>query len=375
MKRSLFKPVTKPEKLDKHFQAVSTLQTYSAARKLMDEVFTDFTDIDGSFIREFQTEGFSPRLFELALYAYLREHGYALDRSGPAPDFVHHGDMPFGIEVTTTNPPQNVKDDPADDAAVQKLLPEDMSESGREFVFQIGKALRRKLLKRNKDNQAYWEQENMTKVPFVIAVAAFHDGYAQMHPLGHITEYLYGRTDQATYDKFGNLTLTPVKVESHEYDGKKIPSGLFAQPEARNLAGVIFTNSHTISKFNRIGTEKGYGPPDVAILRFGYTYDPDPDASVPLEFVYVVEEKPSEPETFTEGLDLFINPYAENPLNPKALRGLNVNVLLENGLLETTFSNVWRPFASKTINLSGPNAYVHAYLKMCRMIGELPGYH
>ena len=33
----------------------------------------DFPDIDGNFVQEFQTRGFSPRVLELALFAYLRE--------------------------------------------------------------------------------------------------------------------------------------------------------------------------------------------------------------------------------------------------------------------------------------------------------------
>ncbi|MFJ9026034.1 hypothetical protein ACIRPU_39625 [Streptomyces sp. NPDC102259] len=46
-------------------------------------------------------------------------------------------------------------------------------------------------------------------------------------------------------------------VTEHRRKDKTIPSGLFAQPEAEHLAAVIFTNSATVSKFSRMGTERG----------------------------------------------------------------------------------------------------------------------
>jgi len=52
----------------------------------MDEVFADFHDVDRSFLREFQTGGFSARVFELALFAYLREQGYEVDRASAGPN-------------------------------------------------------------------------------------------------------------------------------------------------------------------------------------------------------------------------------------------------------------------------------------------------
>ena len=46
---------------------------------------SNFPDVDHNFIQEFQTGGFSHRVLELALFAYLQEQGYDLDRSAPAP--------------------------------------------------------------------------------------------------------------------------------------------------------------------------------------------------------------------------------------------------------------------------------------------------
>ena len=94
-----------------------------------------------------------------------------------------------------------------------------------------------------------------------------------------------------------------------------LPDPWFAQPEARNLSAVLFTNNATISKFNRIGTERGYGPTDVAMIRWGAITDPDPDAIKPQMFGYVVGDYgPEDEEPFSEGLNVFHNPWAEHPL-------------------------------------------------------------
>jgi hypothetical protein len=50
----------------------------------MNALFAQFTDVDGSFVREFETGGLSARVFKLALFANLQEHDLDLDRSHPA---------------------------------------------------------------------------------------------------------------------------------------------------------------------------------------------------------------------------------------------------------------------------------------------------
>lgn len=108
MPRDLFKPVVPANLLNPLFVRVMDDPGHSAARTLINEVFAYFRDVDGSFVREFQTRGFSPRIFELALFAYMEEQDLDLDRTHPAPDFVTRGDNPVAIEVTTTNPTEGV---------------------------------------------------------------------------------------------------------------------------------------------------------------------------------------------------------------------------------------------------------------------------
>ncbi|MGW8569844.1 hypothetical protein [Streptomyces niveus] len=367
MNRSLFDLARKMtlEKASREFRDFRQAHAYTAARRLMDETFADFPDIDHSFVREFQSVGFSARVLELALFAALREQGKELDRTSPAPDFVVVDDAPVAIEATTTNPPQG---DTAEDvdltAAVRRLIPDDLEAAEAEFVFQIGKALRRKLEHRDAQGRAYWEKPHVEGVPFVLAVQSFHDPSALFHTTGPLATYLYGIRDVPSRDSDGSLVLNSQVVTEHRRKDKTIPSGLFAQPEAEHLAAVIFTNSATVSKFSRMGTERGHGPQDVAIARCGVMYDPDPNAALPVPFGYVVGDYgPEEHETFSKGFHVLHNPWTRTPVAAGALDGFTEHHLQPDGRLLTTIRHP-DYFVSRTMIIQGEKALPTARLRV-----------
>lgn len=181
MTRDLFDPVVSLETTHPLFRVMLDSPRFEAARHLMNLIFADFRDVDKSFIQEFQTGGFSPRVFELALFAYLQEQDLELDRSEAAPDLVVRGSHPVAIEVTTTNPHQETA---STAPAKVSWIPNDLPEAHKAFVFQLAKVLRRKLVHRDAQGRAYWEKPHVAGVPFVIAVGAFHNEHAQWHPMG-----------------------------------------------------------------------------------------------------------------------------------------------------------------------------------------------
>ncbi|MFE0760206.1 hypothetical protein [Streptomyces smyrnaeus] len=367
MNRSLFDLVRKLtlEKASREFRVFREAHGYTAARRLMDETFADFPDIDHSFVREFQTAGFSARVLELTLFAALREQGKELDRTRPAPDFVVGGDAPVAIEATTTNPPQGETAEDVDiAAAVRRLVPDDLEAAEAEFVFQIGKALRRKLEYRDAQGHAYWEKPHVEGVPFVLAVQSFHNPSALFHTTGPLATYLYGIRDVPTRDSHGSLVLNSQVVTEHRRKDKTIPSGLFAQPEAKHLAAVIFTNSATVSKFSRMGTERGYGPEDVVVARCGVMYDPDPNAALPVPFGYVVGDYgPEEHETFSEGFHVLHNPWTCTPVVAGALDGFTEHHLRADGRVLTTIRHP-DSFVSRTMIIQGETALPMARLRV-----------
>ncbi len=316
-------------KTDRGFRVLTASDSHAAARAFMRLVFAELDDVDGNFVREFQTGGFSARVFELALFAYLHEYGLELDRSHAAPDFVVRGDRSVAIEVTTTNPRQDAVPTPL---AKYSPVPADLAAADRAFVHQIGKALRKKMQHRNAAGQAYWQQPHVAGIPFVIAVGAFHNDHAHWHPMSLVAEYLYGQQSVLEQVPGGPARVLIEPIEDHESLGRRIPSALFKQQGSEDLAGVLFSNGHTTGKFNRIGIEHGYGATGVTVFRLGTCFDPDPASVLPREFGYEVLAKPREAgarENFAEGLHLFLNPWATTPLEPDMLPGITVWTVLD----------------------------------------------
>lgn len=150
-------------------------------------------------------------------------------------------------------------------------------------------------------------------------------------------------------------------------------SGLFRQPEAANLAGVLFSNAHTVAKFNRIGAERGLAAPDTALTRFGTCHNFAPDASKRNLVAYVVGDRSEEErETFEESLRLFVTPWATVPLSTEAFPGVTCYKLSANRVLETTSPVSFRPFVSKTVVFEQKGADMLARYLQLEMLGRLP---
>jgi hypothetical protein len=124
-------------------------------------------------------------------------------------------------------------------------------------------------------------------------------------------------------------------------------------PGDENVSGVIFNNSATISKFNRMGLIAGFGSPRVKLIRQGTVVDHDANAAEAKEFIHEIDPSTYK-ETWMEGMDVFHNPQALQPLDPDSLPGAAHHRLLGNGLVES-LTPEWHPLGSLTyITLMDP---------------------
>ena len=98
---------------------------------------------------------------------------------------------------------------------------------------------------------------------------------------GGLPTYLYGYAHDWHHDPDGTLIITPRRVEVHRWGSKEIPSGFFRFPGAENISAVVFNNSATISKFNRMGLLAAFGSHRVQMIRQGVALDLDPNAAEP----------------------------------------------------------------------------------------------
>jgi len=104
--QDLLTPVVPVENLHPGFRTLIDEPGYEPARQMIRDVFSSYVDRDGNFIQQFQTTGFDQRIWELFLYAALKDIGCSFNWFFGAPDFlVTYCGVELAVEATTANPP------------------------------------------------------------------------------------------------------------------------------------------------------------------------------------------------------------------------------------------------------------------------------
>ena len=284
---------------------------HAPTRDAMQAVFDGMDNPDGNFVKDFQTTGFDARVWELYLYAWGTLSGhYQVYRPHDRPDFRFSRNLrTVWIEacVAGEGPAGTLRVDPDADEAARL-----MHQRERHYNFvplRIGGALFRKL------KEEYWTLEWVDGLPFVLAVADFHDPFPARDTSGALASYLYGVTEEILSKEGEPLRRGLKAIPDHRKPtGATVPTGFFNQPGAENVSAVLFSNAGTAPKFSRMG----YDPERHAFLkmvRYGFRANFDPNAIVPTPFAYVVGGDEDQ-ETWGEGMEVFYNPNARIPLPP-----------------------------------------------------------
>lgn len=349
----LFDLTAPEENLHPSFRLLHKAPHWVPARAIMSEMMRHFVDVDGNFVQQFQTTAFDSRIWELYLYAALLELGLYVGKEHEAPDFeVRRGERRAFVEAVIVGP--SPKDPPLDIG--QDGRPKlHSAERIRELIktrmpIRFGSALYSKLSRKT----PYWELEHVKGHPLIFAVADFHENQSMTWTSPALLEYLYGVTHDFLFDEAGNLVITPLKIDIHEYEGKTIPSGYFFQPGAENVSAVLFSSSGTISKFNRMGRLAGFGLPNQRIYRTGVRHRHEENAALPAPFFF--EVKPGAvTETWAEGLSMFHNPRAVHQVAPDMFPGI-AHHFFEDGIVRSLLPE-FHPYSSFTWNmmLTGKN--------------------
>lgn len=92
------------DKQHEYFKILVNEKRMEAARNLIIEAVFSYVDVDGNYIKEFQTHGFDARLWELFLYIFLYDAGFEFNQGYNAPDYlVSYFGQEFCIEAVTVN--------------------------------------------------------------------------------------------------------------------------------------------------------------------------------------------------------------------------------------------------------------------------------
>jgi hypothetical protein len=342
-KMDIFEPIYPSDRASPDFERVRTMRGYSSAKGIISEAMHHYVDVDGNFIEQFQTSGFDARLWELYLFAFLTEEKLLIDRSYSSPDFlVSNGEHTAAIEAVTV---QASQDGRAENLDLEKMTLEKIQELQRDYMpIKFGSPLFSKLKKK------YWEKEHVAGRPLVFAIADFHAKQSMMWSSTALQNYLYGVRHEFEHDSEGKLIVSPLKIDFHEHNGKKIPSGFFFTENAQNISAVIFSASGTISKFIRMGRVAGFGDPSIKIIFHGLCHKHDENSASPDSFWYEVGNDYT--ENWREGISLFHNPKALYPLSPDMFPDVAHHFMQEDGQILSMLPE-FHPYNSMTVMIGG----------------------
>jgi hypothetical protein len=349
----LFTPIVAEDRLHAAFKGLAH-RGFEPARRMLAGIAATFRDKDGNFVKDFQTTGFDARLWELYLHAYLRSDEFNLDETKAVPDYIAtKAARTVLVEAVTVNPTEAKTASEAETAG-SGLNGWDLFSHRMQNVYPIkfGSPLFSKMKKK------YWEQEHVRGNPFVLAIEDFHEPGSMVWTGSALELYLYGHNYEWYHRISGELVVVPEAIGHHRHGKKQIPSGFFEQPDAEHVSAVLFSNSATISKFNRMGFLAGYRPEGLTMIRAGACYNHEPHATEPLEFMYVVGDPSAPAETWAEGLSMFHNPSALEPVPQELFPGIAHHWLDDRNRMRSVVP-AFHPYGSFTQILNGvPDATV-----------------
>lgn len=354
MSIDLFQLVRPDSELHSQFRTLRDSPLHAPARGLLLELQKQFNDPDGNFVEQFQTTGFDSRTFELFLFAMFTESGHTINRTHKRPDFLlEKSGLCASIEAVTANPPSVASGQPYLPISEFQSKTAIASYLRNDIAIRLGSPLFSKL------QQRYWELPHVANKPLIIAIQDFHRPGALLTSSTPLSHYLFGSSQCWYHDSNGKLIITEEPIDIHRVGAKVIPSGFFAQPGAENISAVLFCNSGTIPKFNRMGHEGAHSSAAVRMVRYGTCYRHDPNATLPEPFVYEVGDSEQGRETWREGTILIKNPHALHPL-PQEWLGAGAEEAFENGRAVTTLAEPFLPYCSLTVNFAGntPQEYI-----------------
>ncbi len=342
-----------PAILHPYFRILLEDRSRAPARAVIREIGPWLTPNDPHLVDEFQKKGFDQRLWEIYLWAALREFGFDVVPL-EAPDFLCRSPaITFTVEATTVAPstmgPLAEHPDPKTQDEIDAFL--------RDYMpMKYGSALISKLRKTNSGGLHYWEREESLGKPFLIAIADFHkpadrDGLGSMtYTQSALWEYLYGQRIRWKFDENGKLVINAEDIEEHRYGEKVVPSGFFDDPLAENVSAVLFSNAGTLSKFDRMGIVAGFTVPGDRYTRIGMKVNADPNATIGNMFSADVMA-PNYREFWTDEIQVFHNPNAKYPLPFEALLGATHHFIKDGrlrswgpeGAILSSYSVILRP--------------------------------
>jgi len=306
----LFTVVAEKSQIHPNFIKLKDEGFFTAAKKVIEEVGYHHEDIDGNFNDQLQSiNGFDARIWELYLWCYFREEDFEFDTTHDAPDFMlKKCGEEIAVEAVHVKRTQGL-----DEEMAQMEFQTVLEKLRNEMPVMFGSPLYSKLT-HEYQHQKYWELPHVKGKSLVFAIADFHADMSMTWSFPAITSILYGIEQMAEKDEDGKVTLVSASGNKFAKKNNVEISPLFLDDQYKHVSAVLFSPCGTISKFNRMGVQAGYGDSSYTLFQVKMCYNHLKNAVFPNVFFNVIDENSH--ETWADGIQIFHNPKAAIPLNP-----------------------------------------------------------
>jgi len=317
-----FEPKIPTDRLHPQFKWLLDLG-YQSERELIESWIDEFPIKDGldKTINEFQST-FRSTFWELYLNQVITSSGWKVDPECGSPDFIIQKDSKtYSVEAVVANFAKKSKTE--DERTVEDIYYDN-------DIYQIISASVLRTLnaityKSAKFFASYSTNERVASNPYIIALADYGQiNYGQSSfysMMAVLYNAAYDPEDKLELkilceDNFGNeyKYIDSIKKEN----GTELPLGLFSNDEHKHISAILFTCTLTLGKLTS--------------LKASHSFD---------RFVYLEREHIKQirysgsksDESLCDGLFLFLNPYADHPIDQQSFQGKGLTVItgdLEN---------------------------------------------
>jgi len=310
----LFTPVVPQERLHPNFLEVTQPERFEFTREVLNNWANGFKDRDNKFVQEFQ-KTFDSSFWELYLFACFKELGCSSNLSYPSPDFVLTS--PYGefiAEATISQAPYDYR--PESDKAM--LKEPGMADIIRLSTIRLLNSITNKV---DRFKTLYSTYPYVQNKPFVICISCFDQPFFFKQYYLAIRQVLYAYDQRLTIPDIQEGEVLIVG-ESRKYEVQKKPNvelklGLFLDETLSDVSAVIFSTAATTSKIQALAT----GGKDLSI--FVGSRGIKSKAGV-VKLMPFATRGLDYQETLLDGLNVFFNPFAKYPLDPKIFEGREI---------------------------------------------------
>ena len=283
-----------------------TLPSSIGVRDVLKSWSDGFVDRDRKFVREFQTT-FNSSFWELYLFAVLKHLQIPVDLSFTSPDFVS---PTCNVAIEAVIASHSWDGTPEWKRTLKAVADTSLEDSYLESIARLSNAIANKV---KSYQEKYAGLKHMLNMPYIIAVSNF--GTVDFNILGDVP------MQRLVYDVWNEREVL-------KRNGSALRLGLFRSKELRDVSAILYSSVATFGKARALGDDVG----DFAFQAVRIRDNVEP--------MHIVASKQDYTETLPDGLRLFLNPFAKNPIDADLFDddGIRRFRVARDGELEVTCS-------------------------------------